>query len=93
MAYFALFYDVVDDFTDRRTPHRPAHLKMVRDGYGSGELVLGGALQDPPGALLVFRTDDRSVVERFVANDPYVTSGLVTKWRIRPWNVVTGNEA
>ncbi len=93
MAYFALFYDVVDNFTDRRTPYRPAHLKKVREGYGSGELVLGGALQDPPGALLVFKTDDRASVERFAQSDPYVQGGLVTKWWIRPWNVVTGNEA
>lgn len=93
MTYFALFYDVVENFSNRRTEYRPSHLKMVRDGYASGELVLGGALQDPPGALLVFKTDDRAAVERFVANDPYVKNGLVTKWWIRPWNVVTGNEA
>lgn len=93
MPYFALFYDVVDDFIGRRAPHRPVHLKMVRDAYASGELVLGGALQDPIGALLVFKTADRSVPERFARADPYVTSGLVTRWTIRPWTVVTGNEA
>ncbi len=93
MGYFALFYDVVENFADRRTPHRPMHLETVRKGYASGELVLAGALQDPPGALLVFKADDRGVAERFAEADPYVKNGLVKKWWIRPWNVVTGNEA
>jgi len=50
---------------------------------------MAGALAEPvDGAVLVFTTDDRSVVEDFVAKDPYVREGLVTAWRIRPWNVV-----
>jgi len=35
---------------------------------------------------------DRSVVEAFARNDPYVTNGLVTRWEVRPWAVVVGNE-
>ena len=38
--------------------------------------------------MLIWRTDDRSVVEAFVEADPYVRNGLVTKWRIREWTVV-----
>jgi hypothetical protein len=30
------------------------------------------------------------VVEDFVRRDPYVTNGIVTRWRIRPWTVVIG---
>jgi len=51
-------------------------------------------LSDPADrALLVFRVPDRSIVEDFARNDPYVTNGLVTRWEIRPWTVVIGNEA
>jgi uncharacterized protein YciI len=31
-------------------------------------------------------------VEEFARADPYVTSGLVSSWRVRPWNVVVGGE-
>jgi uncharacterized protein len=93
MPYFALVYDVVDGFVDRRTPHRPTHLQLVRDAQERGELVMAGALGDPPdGALLVFRGPDRGIAERFAAVDPYVTRGLVTRWRVRPWAVVVGGE-
>jgi uncharacterized protein len=87
--YYLLFYDVVDHFAERRTPYRDAHLKLARAAADKGELLLGGALADPlDGAALVFRAADQSVAERFAANDPYVTAGLVTKWTVRKWTVV-----
>ena len=91
MAYFALLYDVVDDFVARRAIHRTEHLRLASEAHVRGELVLVGALGEPVDrALLVFRVTDRGVVERFVARDPYVTSGLVTQWTIEPWAVVIG---
>ena len=94
MTHFALMYDVVDGFIDKRTPLRPAHLALVRDAHARGELMLAGALGDPPdGALLVFRADSAEVVERFASADPYVTNGLVKRWRVRPWTVVVGAAA
>lgn len=90
MPYFALLYDVVDGFKDKRTPHRPAHLALVRDAQARGEIRMAGALGDPPeGALLVFDVPAADVVERFARADPYVTGGLVTRWRVLPWAVVS----
>ena len=59
MPYFALTYDVVEDFVNKRTPFRPAHIKEVRDAHARGELVMAGALGEPAGALLVFRGADK----------------------------------
>jgi uncharacterized protein YciI len=92
MPYFALTYEVVDGFTDKRTPYRPQHLEQARDAAARGELVMAGALGEPAGALLVFRAADRSVAERFAANDPDVTQGLVRQWVVRPWTVVIGQD-
>jgi uncharacterized protein YciI len=93
VKFFALFYDVVDDFISRRSEYREEHLRLVRAAHGRGELLLAGALTDPADrALLVFRVADRSLVEEFVRNDPYVTSGLVTRYTIRPWAVVIGDD-
>jgi uncharacterized protein len=93
MKYFALFYDVVDDFVSRRSAYREEHLRLARAAHHRGELLLAGALTDPADrALLVFRAADRSTVEEFVRNDPYVISGLVTRWEVRSWAVVIGND-
>jgi uncharacterized protein YciI len=91
MKYFALTYDVVSGFADRRMAYREAHLKRVREAHDRGELMMAGAVGDPPdGALLVFRSESAAVAEEFARTDPYVTEGLVTDWRVRPWNVVIG---
>lgn len=84
---------MVGDYVARRGAYREDHLRLARDAHRRGELVLAGALADPTDrALLVFRAADRHVVEEFARNDPYVTSGLVTRWEVRPWTVVIGNE-
>jgi uncharacterized protein len=89
--YWALLYDYADDYLERRTPLRPDHLALARAAEERGELVLAGALDDPADrAILVFMTDEPTVIEEFVAHDPYVEHGLVTNWQIRKWNVVVG---
>jgi uncharacterized protein YciI len=93
MPYFALFYDTVDNFAERRAPHRQAHLALVDDAHRAGRLMLAGALKPDGGALLVFRTDDAAAVESFARRDPYVVNGLVTGWRVREWAVVVGEGA
>ena len=92
MPYFVLTYEVVDDFVNTRTPFRAAHLQEVREAHQRGELVMAGALAEPVEALLVFRASDRSVAEKFAAIDPYVKSGLVKTWKVRPWTVVVGQD-
>jgi uncharacterized protein YciI len=93
MKYFLLFYDVVDDFVSRRATYRDEHLRLTHEAHRRGELLLAGAFAEPADrALLVFRTTERSTVEEFARNDPYVTSGLVTRWEIRPWAVVVGGD-
>jgi uncharacterized protein len=92
MPYYALFYDTVDNFVERRQPHRQAHLALIDAAYRDGRIVLAGALK-PSGALIVFRTDDVAEVERFATLDPYVANGLVSDWRVREWAVVVGDHA
>jgi len=92
--HYLLFYEYASNAVERRAPHREAHLKLAREFQERGELLLGGAFADPvDGAVLVFEAGDPSLVEGFVKRDPYVASGLVTSWRIRPWTVVVGTLA
>ena len=94
MKHFLLFYEVSDDYAERRAQFRDAHLRKAWASHANGELVLGGALADPlDGAVLLFRTDSRAVPEAFARADPYVTNGLVTRWRVREWTTVAGTDA
>jgi uncharacterized protein YciI len=91
MKHFALVYDVVSNFVERRAPFREAHLQLLREALDRHFLVMSGPLGDPPdGALLIFRADSAEPVEALAQADPYVAAGLVTAWRVRPWNIVVG---
>jgi uncharacterized protein YciI len=93
-VHYLLFYDVVDDYVERRVPLRGAHLRHAREAVARGELVLGGALANPPdGAVLMFRGDSPAAAEAFAAADPYVVNGLVKTWRVREWTTVIGRDA
>jgi uncharacterized protein YciI len=93
MPYYALFYDVVNDFVARRSAYRDEHLRLAREAHARGELVLAGALADPAdGALLIFQGDTPAAAEAFARQDPYVKNALITKWTVRNWTVVVGNE-
>ena len=89
--HYLLLYDYVENAVERRAPYREEHIKLAREAHERGELVMAGAYADPvDGAAFVFRADDRSVAEAFVRSDPYVSNGIVTGWRVRPWTVVIG---
>ena len=92
--HYLLIYDLVADYIERRAPLRAEHIALARAAETRGELILGGALANPPdGAVLLFRGDSPAAAEAFAAADPYVTHGLVTRWRVREWTTVIGRDA
>jgi len=92
--HYLLFYDVVDNYAERRTPFRADHLAHARKAVVSGDLVLGGAFANPiDGTMLLFKGSSPAAAEAFAKSDPYVVNGLVTKWRVREWTTVVGDLA
>lgn len=91
--HYLLMYDVVNDYTTARTPYRKSHLQHALAAYHRGEIVLAGALANPAdGAVLIFKCDSPKVLEDFARADPYVINGVVTKWRVREWTTVVGDD-
>jgi uncharacterized protein YciI len=90
-VHYVLRYETIADYVTLRQPHREMHLTLASDAKARGELVLGGAFDDPSGgAMLIFRGDSPDAAERFAKSDPYVLHGLVTRWTVQKWNVVVG---
>jgi uncharacterized protein len=94
MQHFLLFYDNAADYMERCAPLRRAHLEHAHRAKARGELILAGALANPPdGAVLVFQGETPAIAEAFAKDDPYVVNGLVTAWRVREWTTVVGDAA
>ena len=92
--HYLLFYETAPDYLERRVQFRAEHLTLAWQAHARGELILGGALADPAdSAVLFFQGDSPDVAARFAEADPYVLNGLVTRWHVRPWLTVVGDQA
>lgn len=92
--HFLVFYQFTENYLQRRPTYRAEHLRLAWEAQERGELVLGGALADPPdGAVLLFTGENDQAARAFAQNDPYVKSGLVTGWSVRSWTTVVGEAA
>ena len=93
MKHFLLFYEVCDNYVERRAKFRAAHLKHCVAACDRGELLLAGALADPvDGAVLLLQGATGEVATRFAEGDPYVLDGLIPRWRVREWTTVVGRD-
>ena len=94
MNHYLLIYDLSDDYLARRAEFRGLHLKLAWAAHERGELVLGGAVSEPADrAILMFKGESIEVAQDFAKSDPYVTSGLIKSWTVRPWLTVVGAQA
>ncbi|HEY4216699.1 MAG TPA: YciI-like protein [Gemmatimonadaceae bacterium] len=92
--HYLLMYDFVDDYVQRRSEFRDAHLTQAWTAQKRGDMMLAGAFTDPvDGAILIFKGDSPAAAEEFAKNDVYVKNGLVKKWRVRGWTTVVGDQA
>jgi hypothetical protein len=83
-----LVYEYVDDMSERRVPHREAHLELIRRYQADGRLVIAGGVGVPVrSGLLAFR--DAADAAAFAAADPYKAAGLIVSSRVEPWAIVT----
>jgi len=91
---YVLQYDYVENITEKRAPYRAAHLAIFLKQMQDGNLVIGGAVDQPPtGGLIVFRNLTPKDIEEIVQQDPYYVNGLVTKYAIKPFIAVTGDDS
>eukprot|EP00571_Detonula_confervacea_P012945 CAMPEP_0172306428 /NCGR_PEP_ID=MMETSP1058-20130122/7504_1 /TAXON_ID=83371 /ORGANISM="Detonula confervacea, Strain CCMP 353" /LENGTH=154 /DNA_ID=CAMNT_0013018317 /DNA_START=104 /DNA_END=568 /DNA_ORIENTATION=+ len=91
---YLLSYDYIPDVLEKRVPFREGHVGLAKEMIEEGTCVSGGPTLPPGeavpnGALFIFTTKESA--EKFVAEDPYVSNGIVTGHSIAEWSVVVGS--
>jgi uncharacterized protein YciI len=91
MTIFAVTYRYSDDVATRdalRTEHRD-YLRGLAD---QGLLLVSGPFgpDEPAGALLLFRADDKAHVDELIDKDPFTTSGVIAEATTAEWEPVIG---
>lgn len=86
---YLLRYTYVPDVLEKRGPHREQHLQLAREMCLAGGPTAPLAGTVPTGALFIFA--DAASAETFVAQDPYVSAGIVTDHSVEEWTVAIQN--
>lgn len=76
-----------------REPFHPAHAAYLHALTERGMLLLGGPLTGDNAGLLVYRTADRAELDRVLAEEPYVSGGVVADTVVREWQPGKGSLA
>ena len=89
---YVLLYESADDVASKAPPHFPAHLERIHEFHGRGELEMVGTFEDPQtqGSMAVFRS--REAAEEFIAGDPFVLNGVVSRYEVRGWNEILADQ-
>ena len=78
------FYDLAPGALGKLKEHYPAHRARLEEFHKRGILIGAGPLGNPPeSAMGIFAS--REGAEEFIKGDPFVTNGLVAKWRVVEW--------
>ena len=70
-----------------------AHRAFINALEAEGFVRLGGPLEEREEVLLIFRAENRTEIERRLADDPWRKSGILSTERISRWEVRIGEVA
>ena len=85
MSLFAIIGYDAPDAKEKRSQHRPAHLRHLEPLVREGRIVLAGPFTDGSGSLIVAEASSREAVWEIVSRDPYVTNGVFNRVEVRPF--------
>jgi uncharacterized protein len=82
---YVLFYEPADDFLPKARRDGAAHRARLAQFHARG-LLLAGPLLDPQDGSAMGIFTSRQATEEFIGGDPFVLHGVVSSWRVRPWD-------
>lgn len=87
MAKYVLLYESAPDVLSKAPLYIEAHRALWVEFHAAGELLMVGPFANPlDGAMGIFKT--REAAESFIAKDPFVSNGVVSRWQVQEWNEV-----
>ena len=89
MPLYCITYEHPDEEGWRE--HVMPHVSWLQDRLRDGSLLASGPLAGagPKAALLVMQADDRSMLDRLIASDPFAVHGLIANMTVREWDPIS----
>jgi uncharacterized protein len=87
MMKFVMLYETDPGKLQLAREHFKAHRARLGEFHARGTLLMAGPFENPlEGALGIFTS--REAAEEFIQGDPFVASGVISKYSVRGWNEV-----
>ena len=96
--WFAILSEDVDDSTELRLQHRPAHLARLQDLDEQGRLLVAGphpSTDDPQpdqpaftGSLVIADFDSLAQAQAWASKDPFLLNGVYARSTVKPFKQV-----
>lgn len=84
-----VLYEVSPEGLPLAMAHFPAHKALLLEFQSLGKALGAGTFGNPSeGAMGIFA--NRTDAEEFVAKDPFVRHGVVSRMTLRDWNDILG---
>jgi uncharacterized protein YciI/uncharacterized protein YndB with AHSA1/START domain len=81
---YLMTYETTPESLQKAPANLPSHRERLDEFQRRGKLLMAGPVIDGSGrAFGVFTTKESA--EEFIAGDPFVTGGVVTKWSVVEW--------
>ncbi len=93
MSVFAITYVHPDQ--QRWNQFLEPHLDWIQRRLADDTIVASGPLPDQPelSALIIMDARDRAHVDQLLADDPFISEGLVTELSVLRWEPIFGTLA
>ncbi|HEY3415755.1 MAG TPA: YciI family protein [Armatimonadota bacterium] len=88
MALFVIIGTDGPEAPKLRLLHRTEHLQRLQALDAAGKVVLAGPFEDKTGSLIVIEADSLDEARAFAQGDPYVTYGVFTHVKVKPFRQV-----
>ncbi len=87
VVFFETLYDSLEDAVSKAPHVIAAHRARSKELHARGTLLMSGAFlnnpEEPLRTMVICAT--REAAEEYAKGDPFVLSGMVSKWYIREW--------
>lgn len=84
---FVMHYELAPGGLEKARHYGLEHKARLAEFHAKGTLLMAGPLMDQQGGALGIFTS-RAAAEEFIAGDPFVQYGVVSKWTVREWNEI-----
>jgi uncharacterized protein len=87
VAFFQTKYKTIDEVRSKAPQAMSAHIARTKEFQKRGTLLMAGAFlnnpEEPVSTMAILISHEAA--EEFAKGDPFVLTGMVSKWYIKEW--------